>query len=152
MGSLFKKVLVSSPGNNVIYRGLFHFHHPILLTSAEVKVSTSSHSLASVRTIDLCMDWAVVVTKSVYPVIGSRKSWSWNRLGLVLSPHQILQLPELVPEVGVGWWDGLGDGGVDVGDPRLGSRAEVGSAFQGRHIVTPELRLLGEGNVAGVEV
>ena len=62
------------------------------------------------------------------PVIGSRKSWSWNRLGLVLSPHQILQLPEFVPEVGVGWWDGLGDGGVDVGDPRLGSSAQVGSA------------------------
>ena len=63
------------------------------------------------------------------PVIGSRKSWSWNRLGLVLSPHQILQLAELIPEVGVGGGDGLGDGGVDVGDPRLGSSAQVGSAW-----------------------
>ena len=63
------------------------------------------------------------------PVIRSRKSWSWNRLGLVLSPHQILQLPELVPEVAVGRWDGLGDGGVDVGDARLGASAQVGSAW-----------------------
>ena len=62
------------------------------------------------------------------PVIGSRKSWSWNRLGLDLSPHQVLQLAELIPEVGVGRGDGLDDGGVDVGDAGLGTSAEVSIA------------------------
>ena len=91
------------------------------------------------------MDWAVVVTNSVYPgvkttlhsflqsrgspVIRSRQSWSWNRLGLVLSPHQILQLAELIPEVGVGGGDGLGDGGVDVGHAGLRTSAQVSIAW-----------------------
>ena len=63
------------------------------------------------------------------PVISSRQGWSWNRLGLDLSPHQILQLAELIPEVGVGRGDGLGDGGVDVGDARLRTSAEVSIAW-----------------------
>ena len=63
------------------------------------------------------------------PVISSRQGWGWNRLGLVLPPHQILQLAELVPEVGVGGRDGLGDGGVDVGDPGLRASTQVSIAW-----------------------
>ena len=46
-------------------------------------------------------------------------------LALGLPPHEGLQLPELVPQVGVGGGDGLGDAGVVVGHPGLRRGAEV---------------------------
>ena len=50
-------------------------------------------------------------------------------LALGLVPHESLQLSELVPQIGVGRWDGLSDGGIDVGHARLWSRAQVSSAW-----------------------
>ena len=41
----------------------------------------------------------------------------------MLSPHQSLQLAELLPQAGVGGGDGLGDGRVEVDDTGLGSSA-----------------------------
>merc|ERR1712203_105231 len=75
-----------------------------------------------------------------------------GRPRLLLPPHQILQLPELGPQVGVGGGDGLGDGGVDVGYSWLRSSAEVSISLESADIVPPELCLLGERNVAGVKI
>ena len=59
------------------------------------------------------------------PVVGLGQTGGWVGPGLGLVPHQALQLPELVPQVGVGGGNGLSDAGVEVGHPGLGCCAEV---------------------------
>jgi len=112
----------------------------------------STDSLVPVGAIDLGVDWAVVVSQGVYPVIGLGQSEGGGGPGLGLPPHQRLQLPELVPEVWVGGRDGLRDAGVEVGHPRLGGRAQVSVALESADIVAPEPGLLSERDVAGVQV
>ena len=68
-------------------------------------------------------------TPSSSPVIGLRESGGGGRPRLLLPPHEILQLTELGPEVGVGGGDGLGDGGVDVGYSWLRGSTEVSISF-----------------------
>ena len=59
------------------------------------------------------------------PVIGLGQTGGGVGLALGLPPHEGLQLPELVPQVGVGGGDGLGDAWVVVGHPGLRRSAEV---------------------------
>ena len=116
--------------------------------------------------------------KFCYPVIDSRSSpvislgqcGSGGRSSLLLSPHQVLQLAKLVSQVGVGWWNGFGDGWVDVDDAGLRGGTQVSITYAGQSllcsisswsdkitfqctdIISPELCLLSERNVASVEV
>ena len=59
------------------------------------------------------------------PVVGLGQTGGGVGPGLGLVPHQGLQLPELVPQVGVAGGNGLSDAGVEVGHPCLGCGAEV---------------------------
>ena len=67
------------------------------------------------------------------PVIGLRQDRSGSILALALSPHQVLQLAKLVPQVRIGWRNGLRDGGIEIEDPGLGGSAEVSIAYKYFH-------------------
>jgi len=98
------------------------------------------------------MDWAVVITNGVYPVICLRESRSWGRSRLLLPPHKVLQLTELCPQVRVGRGYCLGDGGVDISYFWLRSGTKVSIPLESADIIPPELSLLGKRNVASVKI
>ena len=127
----------------------------------------SSSCLVPVGSVDFGVNGAIVVSNGVDSIVCLWHDSGWRSGSCTLSPHQGLQLAKLLPDVGVGWWDGLGDGGVPVGHTGLRGGAEVSitwiNAFEWRYkmnqftfqsadIVAPEPCLLGEGNVAGVEI
>ena len=103
-----------------------------------LELVVSSSVPVSVRSIYLSVDWTVVVTHCVdpeqnktlfrplaasqqdKPVVGLWKDWSRREGGPTsVSPHEVLQLPELVLQLELSLWQGLHDGGIvgpDMGD------------------------------------
>ena len=100
----------------------------MFLTVSSARPASSlaaSSGLVPVGSVDLCVDGAVVVADGVNPVIGLGKHGSgWDGHGS-LSPLKSLQLAELVPQVGVGGGQDLGDGGVPLDDSGLRTGAQV---------------------------
>ena len=85
----------------------------------------SSSSLVPVGAVYLSVDWAVVPSHGVDPIVGLGHHPGWGAGGGALPPHEGLQLPHVVPDVREGGWHGLGDGGVPGGYTGLRGSIEV---------------------------
>jgi len=85
------------------------------------------------------VDWTVVIPHGVDPVVGLWKDRSGREGGAPpVSPHQILQLPELVLQLELSLGQGLHNGGIigpDMGD---GAGVQIVRAFKRAHEVSPK--------------